>query len=231
MRADRRHSDRCHNDRHDRRPRRRPRRRLGHHRCRGDRCRSAPSRGRCRRGLARSREQRPHERVRRAGAPTSTRREEPAREMRGVPLALQPPFGARGCAAGKTERRLPSCSTGCNTKSEARDLREPVTQGAIGRGSYSALGHAKRSERSVAGRAAPDARGDASRERRTGSRALTPALAGPAQAPRRRGSTFAAKRSSPSQARAGESPPMSGWRSTCPVSRASATHSAGVTTR
>ena len=145
MRADRRHSDRCHNDRHDRRPRRRPRRRLGHHRCRGDRCRSAPSRGRCRRGLARSREQRPHERVRRAGAPTSTRREEPAREMRGVPLALQPPFGARGCAAGKTERRLPSCSTGCNTKSEARDLREPVTQGAIGRGSYSALGHAKRS--------------------------------------------------------------------------------------
>src|SRR5438034_5486532 len=55
------------------------------------------------------------------------------------------------------------------------------------------------------------------------------ARAGPAQTRRRRGSTFAAKRSSPSQASAGGSPPMSGWRSTCPVSRPSTTHSAGVT--
>src|SRR5439155_5595817 len=81
---------------------------------------------------------------------------------------------ARGDARlEKPERDCSPARQGAIPKKRGGRLREPVTQGAIDRGGYSALGLAKPS-RSVAGRAAPDSRGNASRERRMGSRALTP---------------------------------------------------------
>ena len=68
--------------------------------------------------------------------------------------------------------------------------------------------------------------------RRRGRRPRSGAGRAPRQADgRRRGRTVVANVRSPSQPSAGGMPPMSGWRSTCPVSSARRTHSSGVTIR